>query len=192
MTAIKAYAAYDAETPLKPYAVERKEIGEKQVQIEILYSGVCHSDIHTAKGDWGPAIYPLVPGHEIVGKITAVGSEVTKFKVGELAGVGCFVDSCRTCHSCKAGDKQLCDEGMTGTYNSYERGTKTPTYGGYSTSITVDEDYTLHISDKLELSGVAPLLCAGITTYSPLRYLKVGKGHKVGGARIRWFRTYGC
>lgn len=180
MTVIKAYAAYDAETPLKPYTFERKNIGEKQVQIEILYSGVCHSDIHTAKGDWGPAIYPLVPGHEIVGKITAIGHGVTKFKVGELAGVGCFVDSCRTCSSCKAGDEQLCDEGMTGTYNSYERGTDIPTYGGYSTSITVDEDYTLHISDKLELSEVAPLLCAGITTYSPLRYLKVGKGHKVG------------
>lgn len=180
MTAIKAYAAYDAETPLKPYSFDRKELGVKQVQIEILYSGVCHSDIHTAKGDWGPAIYPLVPGHEIVGRITAVGSEVTKFKIGELAGVGCFVDSCRTCPSCKSGEEQFCEEGMTGTYNSYERGTKTPTYGGYSTSITVDEDYILHISDKLELSGVAPLLCAGITTYSPLRYLKVGKGHKVG------------
>jgi uncharacterized zinc-type alcohol dehydrogenase-like protein len=180
MTAIKAYAAYDTETPLRPYTYERDELAKNEVQIEILYSGVCHSDIHTAKGDWGPAIYPLVPGHEIVGKITAVGSEVTKFKVGELAGVGCFVDSCRTCPSCKAGDEQLCDEGMTGTYNSYERGTKTPTYGGYSTSITADENYILHISDKLELSGVAPLLCAGITTYSPLRYLKVGKGHKVG------------
>ncbi|PRZ26535.1 NAD(P)-dependent alcohol dehydrogenase [Flavobacterium granuli] len=180
MTTIKAYAAYDAETPLRPYSFDRKELGAKQVQIEILYSGVCHSDIHTAKGDWGPAIYPLVPGHEIVGRITAVGSEVTKFKIGELAGVGCFVDSCRTCPSCKSGEEQFCEEGMTGTYNSYERGTKIPTYGGYSTSITVDEDYTLHISDKLELSAVAPLLCAGITTYSPLRYLKVGKGHKVG------------
>ena len=180
MSEIKAYAAYDAETPLKPYTFERDAIKEKEVQIEILYSGVCHSDIHTAKGDWGPAIYPLVPGHEIVGRITAVGSAVTKFKVGELAGVGCFVDSCRTCPSCQAGDEQLCDEGMTGTYNSYERGTNIPTYGGYSTSITVDEEYTLHVSDKLELSGVAPLLCAGITTYSPLRYLNVGKGHKVG------------
>ncbi|UFH35955.1 NAD(P)-dependent alcohol dehydrogenase [Flavobacterium acetivorans] len=180
MTAIKAYAAYDAETSLKPYSFDRKELGAKQVQIEILYSGVCHSDIHTAKGDWGPAIYPLVPGHEIVGRITAVGSEVTKFKIGELAGVGCFVDSCRTCPSCKSGEEQFCEEGMTGTYNSYERGTNIPTYGGYSTSISVDEDYTLHISDKLELSAVAPLLCAGITTYSPLRYLNVGKGHKVG------------
>ncbi len=180
MIPVKAYAAYDAATPLKPYSFERKEVGANQVQIEILYSGVCHSDIHTAKGDWGPAIYPLVPGHEIVGRITAVGSDVTKFKVGELAGVGCFVDSCRTCQNCKSGEEQFCEEGMTATYNSYERGTKIPTYGGYSTSITVDENYTLHISDQLELSAVAPLLCAGITTYSPLRYLNVGKGHKVG------------
>jgi uncharacterized zinc-type alcohol dehydrogenase-like protein len=180
MGQVKAYAAYDAATPLKPFEFERKEIGPKQVEIEILYSGVCHSDIHTAKGDWGPAIYPLVPGHEIVGRIVKIGSDVKKFSVGDLAGIGCFVDSCRVCENCKAGVEQFCDEGMTGTYNSYERGTNIPTYGGYSTGITVDEKYTLHVSDKLPLSGVAPLLCAGITTYSPLRYLKVGKGHKVG------------
>lgn len=180
MTHVKAFAAYDAETPLKPFEFDRKEVGANQVQIDILYSGVCHSDIHTAKGDWGPAIYPLVPGHEIVGRITKVGSSVTKFKEGELAGVGCFVDSCRQCQSCKEGEEQYCEEGMTGTYNSYERGTKIPTYGGYSTTITVDENYVLHISDKLDLKGVAPLLCAGITTYSPLRYLGVTKGHKVG------------
>jgi alcohol dehydrogenase (NADP+) len=179
MIPVKAYAAYDAINPLKPFEFERKEVGPNQVQIEILFSGVCHSDIHTAKGDWGPAIYPLVPGHEIVGKIIAVGSSVTNFSVGQLAGVGCFVDSCRVCKNCKDGVEQFCDEGMTGTYNSYERGTNIPTYGGYSTSIIVDEKYTLHISNKLPLSGVAPLLCAGITTYSPLRYLKVGKGHKV-------------
>jgi alcohol dehydrogenase (NADP+) len=179
MITVKAYAAYDAINALKPFEFERKEVGPHQVQIEILYNGVCHSDIHTAKGEWGPAIYPLVPGHEIVGKITAIGSSVTKFSIGELAGVGCFVDSCRVCKNCKDGIEQFCDEGMTGTYNSYERGTNIPTYGGYSTSIIVDEKYTLHISDKLPLSGVAPLLCAGITTYSPLRYLKVGKGHKV-------------
>lgn len=180
MTHVKAFAAYDAETPLKPFEFDRKELGPNQVQIDILYSGVCHSDIHTAKGDWGPAIYPLVPGHEIVGRITKVGSDVTKFKEGELAGVGCFVDSCRQCSSCREGEEQYCEEGMTGTYNSYERGTKIPTYGGYSTTITVDENYVLHISEKLDLKGVAPLLCAGITTYSPLRYLGVGKGHKVG------------
>ena len=180
MIPVKAYAAYDAATPLKPFDFERKEVGPKQVQIEILFSGVCHSDIHTAKGDWGPAIYPLVPGHEIVGRIVAVGSEVSKFSVGELAGVGCFVDSCRKCENCKEGVEQYCEEGMTGTYNSYERGTNIPTYGGYATSIIVDENYTLHVSDKLPLSGVAPLLCAGITTYSPLRHLNVGKGHKIG------------
>lgn len=179
MIQVKAFAAYDAETPLKPFEFERKEVGSNQVQIEILFSGVCHSDIHTAKGDWGPAIYPLVPGHEIVGRIIKTGDAVKNFKVGELAGVGCFVDSCRHCQSCLEGEEQYCDEGMTGTYNSYERGTKIPTYGGYSTTITVDEKYTLHVSEKLPLSGVAPLLCAGITTYSPLRHLKVGKGHKV-------------
>lgn len=179
MIQVKAYAAYDAKTPLKPFDFERKDLAPNQIQIEILYSGVCHSDIHTAKGDWGPAIYPLVPGHEIVGRITNIGSSVTNFSIGELAGVGCFVDSCRHCQSCLEGEEQYCDEGMTGTYNSYERGTTIPTYGGYSTTISVDEKYALHISDKLQLSGVAPLLCAGITTYSPLRHLNVGKGHKV-------------
>ena len=179
MTQVKAFAAYDPETPLRPFEFDRKEVGPNQVQIDILFSGVCHSDIHTAKGDWGPAIYPLVPGHEIVGRITKTGSSVTKFKEGDLAGVGCFVDSCRTCASCREGEEQYCEEGMTGTYNSYERGTKIPTYGGYSTTITVDENYVLRVSDKLDLRGVAPLLCAGITTYSPLRYLGVGRGHKV-------------
>ncbi|OYU78968.1 MAG: hydroxyacid dehydrogenase [Flavobacterium sp. BFFFF1] len=179
MIPVKSYAAYDATNPLKPYSFERREPGPNDVQIEILYCGVCHSDIHTAKGDWGPAIYPLVPGHEIVGRVVKVGSEVTKFKAGDYAGVGCFVDSCRTCANCKAGEEQFCEEGMTGTYNSFERGTEIPTYGGYSTGITVDESYTLRISDKLNLSEVAPLLCAGITTYSPLRHLNVGKGHKV-------------
>lgn len=179
MIHVNAYAAYDAETPLKPFDFERKEVGEHQIQIEILFSGVCHSDIHTVRSEWGPANYPVVPGHEIVGRITQVGSGVTRFKEGELAGVGCFVDSCRECESCKEGEEQYCEKGMTGTYNSFERGTKIPTYGGYSTSITVDEKYALHISDKLDLSGVAPLLCAGITTFSPLRHLKVGKGHKV-------------
>lgn len=179
MIKVNAYAAYDAETPLKPFEFERKDLSPNQIQIEILYSGVCHSDIHTARSEWGPAKYPLVPGHEIVGRIVAVGTNVTAFTVGELAGVGCFVDSCRHCQSCKEGEEQYCEEGMTGTYNSYERGTDIPTYGGYSTSISVDEKYALHISDKLPLEGVAPLLCAGITTYSPLRHLKVGKGHKV-------------
>jgi len=179
MIEVKAFAAYDAETPLRPFEFERKDLAPHQIQIEILFSGVCHSDIHTAKSEWGGANYPVVPGHEIVGRIVNVGSEVTAFKVGELAGVGCFVDSCRHCASCKEGEEQYCEEGMTNTYNSFERGTDIPTYGGYSTSISVDEKYALHISDSLDLAGVAPLLCAGITTYSPLRHLNVGKGHKV-------------
>ncbi len=180
MTLVKAYAAYDAETPLRPFELDRGDLKPHQVRIDILYSGVCHSDLHTAKGDWGPAIYPLVPGHEIVGRITEVGAAVTKFRAGDLAGVGCFVDSCRQCSSCKAGEEQYCDEGPTFTYNSLQRGTGQPTYGGYSTAIQVDEEYVVKVSDKLDLKAVAPLLCAGVTTYSPLRYLKVGKGHKVG------------
>lgn len=179
MTPVKAYAAPDAKNPLAPFNFERRDVGTHDVQIEILYCGVCHSDIHQARSEWGPAIYPLVPGHEIVGRVLAVGSEVTKFKAGDLAGVGCFVDSCRTCENCKAGIEQYCEHGMTGTYNDYERNSTRPTYGGYSTQIVVDENYTLRVSDKLPLSGVAPLLCAGITTYSPLRHVKVGKGHKV-------------
>jgi uncharacterized zinc-type alcohol dehydrogenase-like protein len=179
MIQVKAYAAYDAENPLKPFQFERKDLGADQIQIDILFSGVCHSDIHTARSEWGPAIYPLVPGHEIVGRVVNVGNNVKNFKVGDLAGVGCFVDSCRKCSSCLEGEEQYCEEGMTGTYNSYERGTTTPTYGGYSTTISVDEKYALHVSEKLPLSGVAPLLCAGITTYSPLKHLNVGKGHKV-------------
>ena len=180
MIATKAFAAQSATTPLAPFNFERRDPGAHDVQIEILYCGVCHSDIHQARNEWGNSIFPMVPGHEIVGRVTNVGSHVTKFKVGDLAGVGCFVDSCRVCDNCKEGIEQYCAEGMTGTYNGIERDGKTPTYGGYSTQIVVDENYTLHISDNLELAGVAPLLCAGITTYSPLRYVGVTKGHKVG------------
>ncbi len=178
-TIAKAYAAQSATTPLAPFSLERRNVGAHDVQIEILYCGVCHSDIHTARSEWGPSRYPVVPGHEIVGRVTAVGEHVKKFKVGDLAGVGCFVDSCRECENCKGGIEQYCDNGMSGTYNSFERDKKTPTYGGYSTQIVTDENYTLKISDKLPLANVAPLLCAGITTYSPLRHVKVGKGHKV-------------
>lgn len=179
MIPVKAYAAQSATSPLGPFSFERRDVGPHDVQIDILYCGVCHSDIHQARSEWGPAIYPLVPGHEIVGRISAVGSEVTKFKVGDLAGVGCFVDSCRECENCKDGVEQYCRVHMVGTYNSYEKDGKTPTYGGYSGKITVDENYTLKVSDKLPLSGVAPLLCAGITTYSPLRYVGVKKGDRV-------------
>lgn len=179
MIPVKAYAAQNATTPLAPFNFERRDVGPHDVQIEILYCGVCHSDIHQARSEWGPAIYPLVPGHEIVGRVVSVGSEVRKFKAGDLAGVGCFVDSCRTCENCRAGIEQYCQVGMNSTYNSYEKDGKTPTYGGYSTQIVVDENYTLRVSEKLPLSGVAPLLCAGITTYSPLRHVGVKKGDKV-------------
>jgi uncharacterized zinc-type alcohol dehydrogenase-like protein len=143
-----------------------------------MYCGVCHSDIHQARNEWGNSIFPMVPGHEIVGRITSLGSNVTSFKVGDLAGVGCFVDSCRTCPACEEGEEQFCSSGMVGTYNGTDKeGNRT--YGGYSTQIVVDQKYTLRVSDKLDIMGVAPLLCAGITTYSPLRHWKVGKGHKV-------------
>ncbi|SKA02252.1 NAD(P)-dependent alcohol dehydrogenase [Sediminibacterium ginsengisoli] len=180
MIATNAYAAQSASAPLAPFSMERREPGEHDVQIEILYCGVCHSDIHQVRDEWGGSIFPMVPGHEIVGRVVKVGSKVTSFKEGDLAGVGCFVDSCRTCANCKEGLEQYCHEGMTSTYNARERDTQLPTYGGYSTQIVVDEKYTLHVSDKLPLHAVAPLLCAGITTYSPLRYVGVGKGHKVG------------
>lgn len=179
MLATNAYAAQNATSPLAPFKFDRRTPGEYDVQIEILYCGVCHSDIHQVRNEWGGSRYPMVPGHEIVGRVTNVGSKVTKFRIGDFAGVGCFVDSCRTCPNCQAGLEQYCDSGMVGTYNGVERVTKAPTYGGYSTQIVVDENYTLRVSDKLPLQGVAPLLCAGITTYSPLRFTKVGKGHKV-------------
>ncbi len=178
MTAVNAYAAQNATTPLAPFNFERREVGPKDVQIEILYCGVCHSDIHQVRNEWGGSIYPMVPGHEIVGRITKVGTDVKDFNVGELAGVGCFVDSCRTCPSCLANEEQYCDTGMVGTYNGRDKAGN-PTYGGYSTQIVVDEQYTLHVSEKLPIEGVAPLLCAGITTYSPLRHWKIGTGHKV-------------
>jgi len=179
MIAVKGYAAQNPIAPLAPFNFNRREVGLNDVQIEIHYCGVCHSDLHQVRDEWGGSIYPMVPGHEIVGRITKVGVNVKNFKVGELAGIGCFVDSCRTCPSCKAGNEQYCEVGMAGTYNGYEMDKKTPTYGGYSNSIVVDENYTLHVSDKLPLKAVAPLLCAGITTYSPLRHWKVGKGQKV-------------
>jgi len=179
MTPVNAYAAQSASASLTPFNFSRRDVGAHDVQIEILYCGVCHSDIHQVKNEWGNSIFPMVPGHEIVGRITKVGAHVKKFKEGDLAGVGCFVDSCRTCPACLAGDEQYCEVGMVATYNGYEKDGKTPTYGGYSTQVVVDENYTLKVSEKLALEGVAPLLCAGITTYSPLRHVGVSKGHKV-------------
>jgi uncharacterized zinc-type alcohol dehydrogenase-like protein len=179
MTKTKGFAVQDAQSTLGPFNFERRTIGPKDVQIDILYCGVCHSDLHQIRNEWGNSIFPMVPGHEIVGRITKVGSDVKKFKVGQLAGVGCLVDSCRTCENCKEGLEQYCLNGNSPTYNGLEQDKKTPTYGGYSKMIVTDEDFVLRVSDKLPLQNVAPLLCAGITTYSPLRYWKVGKGHKL-------------
>ena len=174
----KGYAAQTPETNLAPWDFERREVGPHDVQIEISFCGVCHSDLHQIKNEWFPGIFPMVPGHEIVGKISKIGSEVKRFKENDLAGIGCLVDSCRTCENCKGGLEQYCLNTNTGTYNSMGKD-GLPTYGGYSNNIVVHEDFALHISEKLDLAAVAPLLCAGITTYSPLRHWNVGKGHKL-------------
>ncbi|MDB5295523.1 MAG: Mannitol dehydrogenase [Phycisphaerales bacterium] len=176
------YAAQSATTPLAPMKFERRSPRAEDVAIEILYCGVCHSDLHTARNEWKNTTYPVVPGHEIVGRVTKAGTGVKKYKVGDTVGVGCLVDSCRECASCKDGYEQYCDVGgMVFTYNSPDKhGPGPQTYGGYSTGIVVDERFVLKVSDKLDLKAVGPLLCAGITTYSPLRHWKVGKGQKVG------------
>ncbi|HEY9854992.1 MAG TPA: NAD(P)-dependent alcohol dehydrogenase [Stenomitos sp.] len=179
MITTPAYAASHPTAPLALHTIERREPGPHDVLIDIRYCGVCHSDIHSARDEWGGAMYPMVPGHEIVGQVAQVGDQVTKWKVGDTVGVGCFVDSCRTCEACEAGEEQYCEKGMTATYNSYERGSKTPTYGGYSTRITVNEDYVLRVPESLPLDRAAPLLCAGITTYSPLRHFGVKPGDRV-------------
>lgn len=176
-----AYAARSASTPLAPFSFERRSPGAQDVAIDILYCGVCHSDLHTARGEWPGTIYPCVPGHEIVGRVTAVGAGVTKVKVGDLVGVGCMVDSCRSCPSCGEGLEQYCEHGFTATYNGPVYGGGENTYGGYSTAIVVTEHFVLRIRHgEQDLAGVAPLLCAGITTWSPLRHWKVGPGSKVG------------
>ena len=174
------YAAQNATSPLAPFNFERRDPGPKDVQIEILYCGVCHSDVHTARNEWKNATYPVVPGHEIVGRVMAVGSEVKKFKVGQTVGVGCLVDSCRDCIDCHEGLEQFCANGMIFTYNSPDKHTGKMTYGGYSRHIVVDQHFVLHVSDNLNPAAVAPLLCAGITTYSPLRHWNVKAGQKVG------------
>jgi len=180
MSKTKAYAAQSAEAPLAEWSLERRAPKPHDVQIEILYCGVCHSDVHTARNEWRNTIFPVVPGHEIVGRVTAIGDHVSKFKVGELAGIGCLVDSCRECDNCKEGLEQYCSNGMVGTYNGQEKDGSGITFGGYSKQIVAHEDFVLHITDKQPLEGIAPLLCAGITTYSPLRHWKVGKGDRVG------------
>jgi len=174
------YAAHDSHSPLVPFTFERRAPGVNDVVIDILYTGVCHSDLHQTRDDWGGALYPMVPGHEIIGRVTQVGSGVHKFKVGDLAGVGCMVDSCRHCSACQEDLEVYCEEGVTVTYNGKERGSEQLTFGGYSDIIVVDEHFVVKVSPALDLKAVAPLLCAGITTYSPLRHWKVGPGQKVG------------
>ncbi|MFZ9261741.1 MAG: NAD(P)-dependent alcohol dehydrogenase [Chitinophagaceae bacterium] len=180
MPTVKAYAASDSKSSIAPLSIERRALGPHDVQVEILYCGVCHSDIHTARNEWGGTVYPVVPGHEIVGKVKGVGSAVTKFQLGQTVGVGVMVDSCRTCPNCKNNYEQYCKEGMTGTYNALERnGSGKRTMGGYSAEIVTDENYVLSVKEQDNLAGVAPLLCAGITTYSPLKFADVKKGTKV-------------
>jgi uncharacterized zinc-type alcohol dehydrogenase-like protein len=174
------YAVTDPKSAFAPFRFERREPLPTDVQLEILYCGVCHSDLHVARSDWGRSKYPCVPGHEIVGKVIAVGSAVSKFKVGDIAAVGCMVDSCRTCHCCVAGEEQYCEKGAIMTYGGYDRHSKGVTYGGYSSQIVVDEAFTLNIPAGMDLASCAPLLCAGITTYSPLKHWGVKPGQKVG------------
>ncbi|WP_276135143.1 NAD(P)-dependent alcohol dehydrogenase [Polluticoccus soli] len=181
MTNTKAFGNAAADAPLKQININRRNPTPHDVEIDILYCGVCHSDLHTARGEWGPTAYPCVPGHEIVGKVTRVGDHVKKFKVGDTVGVGCIVDSCRECQYCQSDLEQFCEKGMTGTYGSPDKHMQgLPTYGGYSERIVVDENYVLRIPENLDIAAAAPLLCAGITTYSPLRHWKVGPGQKVG------------
>ena len=175
----KAYAALSAGSDLVPYEFDRRAVGAHDVELDIKYSGICHSDIHQAREEWGPAIFPMVPGHEIAGVVTSVGASVTKFKVGDHIGVGVFIDSCGKCVQCNKGLQQYCEEGMTGTYNGYERDGKTVAMGGYSNRFVINENYAVHIPANLPLDGVAPLLCAGITLYSPIKHWKVGPGKKV-------------
>ncbi len=177
---VRGLAAMQAGGPLVPYEFERRAVGAKDVAFKISHAGICHSDIHQVKEEWGPALFPMVPGHEIVGFVSEVGSEVKNFKVGDRIGVGVFIDSCRECEPCKSGLQQYCDKGMTGTYNGYERDGKTVAFGGYSNGFVINEDYALQIPSNLEMAEVAPLLCAGITLYSPIRYFKTGPGKQVG------------
>ncbi|HBO37619.1 MAG TPA: hydroxyacid dehydrogenase [Pasteurellaceae bacterium] len=176
---VKSFAAMTATTPLVLFQAERREKREDDVVIDILYTGVCHSDLHMARNDWGISLFPIVPGHEIVGRVREVGSKVNKFKAGDLVGVGCMVDSCRTCKPCRQGLEQYCTEGNTMTYSSPDRRDGLMTYGGYSKQITVTEDFVVNVPENLDIKAVPPLLCAGITTWSPLRHWNVGKGSRV-------------
>ncbi|MCS3904091.1 putative zinc-type alcohol dehydrogenase-like protein [Methylohalomonas lacus] len=175
-----AYGTHSADKPLEPLTIERRQPGPRDVQIDIDYCGVCHTDIHFVRNEWGGTAYPIVPGHEIIGRVTAVGDEVTGFEPGQRVGVGCLVDSCRTCPDCKEGLEQYCQNGFTLTYNSPDPHTGKMTYGGYSSQVVVDQDFVLRVSEKLDAAAAAPLLCAGITTYSPLNFWNIGPGQKVG------------
>jgi len=176
----RGYAVLEANAPLQPFTFDRRNLRDGDIAFDITYAGICHSDIHQAREEWGAAIFPMVPGHEIVGIVTAVGPGVTKFAIGDRVGVGVFIDSCRTCENCLAGQQQYCLKGMTGTYNEYERDGTTVALGGYSNKFVIDQDYALKVPANLEMSGVAPLLCAGITLYSPLRHWGAGPGKKIG------------
>lgn len=180
MNITHAYAAHDAKSALVPFDYTPRTLRDHDVQINVLFCGVCHSDLHQARNEWSNTIFPVVPGHEIVGRVSAVGSHVSRYQVGDLVGVGCMVDSCRSCPSCEEGLEQYCENGFTGTYNGQDRQTGAITYGGYSTAMTVDQDFVLRVPENLDPAGVAPLLCAGITTYSPLRQWGAGPGKKVG------------
>ncbi|MEW6338879.1 MAG: NAD(P)-dependent alcohol dehydrogenase [Acidobacteriota bacterium] len=180
MTVARAYAAFSSTEPLKPHAVERRDPGRNDVEIDILFCGICHSDIHQVRDEWGGSMYPMVPGHEIVGRVTRIGASVARFKVGDLVGVGCMVDSCRTCENCARDLEQFCHKGAAYTYNGTEMDRATPTFGGYSTMVVVDEAFVLKVPENLDPAGAAPLLCAGITTYSPLRQWNCKKGDHVG------------
>ncbi len=180
MTVARAYAAFSPRDPLGPHTVARREPGPKDVEIDIHFCGICHSDVHQVRDEWGGSTYPMVPGHEIVGSVTRVGASVTRFRPGDLAGVGCLVDSCRTCDACARDLEQFCRNGAAFTYNGTEMDRTTPTYGGYSTAVVVDEAFVLKVPETLDPAGAAPLLCAGITTYSPLRQWNCRKGDRVG------------
>jgi len=175
----RGYVAQRASARLVPFEFERRELRSRDVALDVLFAGICHSDIHQVREEWGPSLFPMVPGHEIIGVVSAVGPDVTKFEVGDRIGVGVFVDSCRTCEHCRAGLQQYCAEGMTPTYNGYERDGTTLAMGGYSTRMVIDEDYAVHVAPSLDPAGAAPLLCAGITLYSPLRHWGAGPGKKV-------------
>jgi uncharacterized zinc-type alcohol dehydrogenase-like protein len=181
MPPVRAFAAFDKRSPLGPHTIERRAVGPRDVEIEILFCGVCHSDVHTVRSEWSGTVYPCVPGHEILGHVGTTGAEVTRFKPGDIAAVGCLVDSCRTCPNCRDGLEQYCDGGVTWTYNSLDK--KRPgstTFGGYSSAVVVDEHFCLRVPSSLDPAGAAPLLCAGVTTYSPLRHWGAGPGRKVG------------